>query len=71
MNLTKIEINLEFIAYLQYFPPQNLMQNRLASGSLINSDSESVSSAEVRNVRRSSALSSSSAVPGGLPSLDR
>ncbi|XP_074571378.1 protein TONNEAU 1a-like [Curcuma longa] len=54
--------------YLKY---ENLMQNRLAGSSLINSDSESVSSAEIRNVRRPSALSSSSAVPGGLPALDR
>ncbi|KAG6486647.1 hypothetical protein ZIOFF_055226 [Zingiber officinale] len=54
--------------YLKY---ENLMQNRLAGGNLINSDSESVSSAEIRNVRRPSALSSSSAVPGGLPALDR
>lgn len=47
---------------------QNLTQNRVAGGRLIDSDTISVSSVEARNVRRPS---SSSAAPGGLPSLGR
>ncbi|CAL9207004.1 unnamed protein product [Musa hybrid cultivar] len=51
--------------YLKY---ENLTQNRVAGGRLIDSDTISVSSVETRNVRRPS---SSSAAPGGLPSLGR
>ncbi|CAL9069435.1 unnamed protein product [Musa banksii] len=51
--------------YLKY---ENLTQNRVAGGRLIDSDTISVSSVEARNVRRPS---SSSAAPGGLPSLGR
>ncbi|URE43244.1 Tonneau 1b [Musa troglodytarum] len=50
----------------------NLTQNRMAGGSLINSETESISSGEARNVRRPFSSSSSSvAAHGGLPSLDR
>ncbi|CAL9098397.1 unnamed protein product [Musa textilis] len=55
--------------YLKY---ENLTQNRMAGGSLINSETESISSGEARNVRRPFSSSSSSvAAHGGLPSLDR
>ncbi|URE43247.1 Tonneau 1b [Musa troglodytarum] len=51
---------------------ENLTQNRMAGGSLINSETESISSGEARNVRRPFSSSSSSvAAHGGLPSLDR
>ncbi|XP_074578797.1 protein TONNEAU 1a-like [Curcuma longa] len=51
--------------YLKY---ENLIQNRLAGGRLIDSQNDSVSNAEARNVRRPS---SSSTAPGGLPALSR
>ncbi|XP_042471269.1 protein TONNEAU 1a-like [Zingiber officinale] len=50
--------------YLKY---ENLTQNRLAGGRLLDPDNDSSSNFEVRNVRRSS----SSAVSGGLPALSR